>query len=83
MAFIPRIYIASDDIQNGRAFISGSDANHVLRVLRKEKGDMLHVCDMHGNSYNAVIDEITQDGLYAILGEAEKNDADTGGENSM
>ena len=76
MAFIPRIYIASDDIQNGRAFISGSDANHVLRVLRKEKGDMLHVCDMHGNSYNAVIDEITQDGLYAILGEAEKNDAE-------
>lgn len=76
MAFIPRIYIASDNITDGRAFISGSDANHVLRVLRKEKGDMLHICDMHGNSYNAVIDEITQDGLYAILGEAEKNESE-------
>lgn len=76
MAFIPRIYIASDNIENGRAFIGGSDANHVLRVLRKEKGDMLHVCDMHGNSYNAVIDEITQDGLYALLGEAERNDTE-------
>lgn len=73
MAFIPRLYIASDSIENGRAFISGSDANHVLRVLRKSKGDSLHVCDMHGNSYNATIDEITQDGLYAILGEPEKN----------
>lgn len=76
MAFIPRIYIASDNIENGRAFIGGSDANHVLRVLRKEKGDTLHVCDMHGNSYNAVIDEITQDGLYALLGEAERNNTE-------
>ncbi len=72
MAFIPRIYIGSDRIENGRAFIDGSDANHILRVLRKEKGDGLHVCDMHGNSYNAVIDEITADGLYALLGEPEK-----------
>ncbi len=76
MAFIPRLYIASDCIENGRAFISGSDANHVLRVLRKSKGDRLRVCDMHGNSYNAVIDEITADGLYATLGEAEKNDSE-------
>ena len=72
MAFIPRIYVGSDRIADGKAYIDGSDANHILRVLRKEKGDTLHVCDMHGNSYNATIDEITQDGLFAILGEAEK-----------
>ncbi len=69
MAFIPRIYIGSDRITDGKAFIDGSDANHIIRVLRKEKGDILHVCDMHGNSYDAVIDEITHDGLFAILGE--------------
>ena len=72
MAFIPRIYVGSDRIENGRAFIDGSDANHILRVLRKEKGDILHICDMHGNSYNAIIDEITPDGLFALLGEPEK-----------
>ena len=72
MAFIPRIYIGSDRIAEGRAYIDGSDANHILRVLRKDKGDELHICDMHGNSYTATIDEITQDGLYALLGEAEK-----------
>lgn len=69
MAFIPRIYVPSDNINNGRAFINGSDANHILRVLRKEKGDTLHICDMHGSSFDAVIDEITTDGLYAVLGE--------------
>ncbi len=74
MAFIPRIYIGSDRIENGRAFIDGSDANHILRVLRKSKGDGLKICDMHGNSYNAIIDEITQDGLYAVLGEPEHQD---------
>ena len=72
MAFIPRIYIASDSITDGRAFIGGSDANHILRVLRKNVGDVIHVCDMHGNSYSAEIDEITRDGLYATLGDAEK-----------
>ncbi len=76
MAFIPRIYIGSDRIQNGRAFIDGSDANHILRVLRKNVGDTLHICDMHGNSYNAVIDEITRDGLFATLGEAEKQESE-------
>lgn len=73
MAFIPRIYIGSDRIAEGKAFIDGSDANHIIKVLRKEKGDTLHICDMHGNSYNAVIDEITRDGVYAILGEPEKS----------
>lgn len=74
MAFIPRIYIGSDNISEGKAYIGGSDANHVLRVLRKEKGDTLLICDMHGNSYDAVIDEIEKDGLYAILGEAKHQD---------
>ncbi len=69
MAFIPRIYVGSDRISDGRAYIDGSDANHVLKVLRKEKGDTLHICDMHGNSYDAIIDVIEKDGLYAVLGE--------------
>lgn len=76
MAFIPRIYVGSDMISDGKAFISGSDANHILKVLRKEKGDQLHICDMHGNSFSATIDEITQDGLYALLGEAEKENCE-------
>lgn len=71
MSFIPRIYVGSDRIADGRAYIDGSDANHVLRVLRKDIGDTLHICDMHGNSYNAIIDEITRDGLFATLGEPE------------
>lgn len=72
MAFIPRVYVGSDRISDGKAYIDGSDASHVLRVLRKELGDELHICDMHGNSYNATIVEITRDGLYALLGEPEK-----------
>lgn len=74
MAFIPRIYVGSDRIENGKAFIDGSDANHILKVLRKEKGDTLHICDMHGNSYSAIIDEITREGIFAILGEPEASD---------
>lgn len=72
MAFIPRIYIGSDRIQDGRAFVDGSDANHILRVLRKQVGDTVHVCDMKSNSYDAVIDEVTKDGLFLLLGEPSK-----------
>ena len=72
MAFIPRIYIGSDRIENGRAFVDGSDANHILRVLRKQIGDTVHVCDMKGNSYDAFIEEITKDGLVLVLGEPTK-----------
>ena len=76
MAFIPRLYIGSDKIENGRAFIDGSDANHVLRVLRKQKGDNLYICDMHGNAYNAIIESIGDDNLVALLGEPEKKDVE-------
>ena len=73
MAFIPRIYIGSDRIENGRAFVDGSDANHILRVLRKQVGDTVHVCDMKANSYDAVIEEISKDGLTLLLGEPTKS----------
>ncbi len=76
MAFIPRIYIGSDKISDGRALIEGSDANHILRVLRKSIGDVLHVCDMHGNSYNATIEAIDGESLTALLGEPEKRDVE-------
>ena len=73
MAFIPRIYIGSDRIENGRAFVDGSDANHILRVLRKQIGDTVHVCDMKSNSYDAVIETVTKDGLVLLLGEPTKS----------
>ena len=43
MAFIPRLFIPSDNIEGSRAVVSGSDFNHVVNVLRKAAGDTVKV----------------------------------------
>jgi 16S rRNA (uracil1498-N3)-methyltransferase len=69
MAFIPRIFIGSDSISGGRAFVRGSDRNHIVNVLRKTAGDTVTVCDMHSNSFEAVIEKIEDDSVVLLLGE--------------
>ncbi|MBR5746087.1 MAG: 16S rRNA (uracil(1498)-N(3))-methyltransferase [Clostridia bacterium] len=69
MAFIPRLFIASDSISGGRALVTGSDRNHIINVLRKTAGDTVTVCDMHANSYEAVIERVEEDSVVLLLGE--------------
>lgn len=76
MSSVPRIYVGSDSISDGVAHVTGSDANHILKVLRKQKGDRLLICDMHGIQYDAVISETFGDGLKAELREGTKMDCE-------
>ena len=69
MAFIPRLFIPSDNIEGSRAVVSGSDFNHVVNVLRKAAGDTVKVCDMHSNCYDAVIESVADGELTLFLGE--------------
>ena len=68
MAFIPRIFIASDDISDDTAYVRGSNFNHIIKVLRKGKGDRVTVCDMHSASYEATITDIGDGCLKLSLG---------------
>ncbi len=76
MAFIPRIYISEEGTPGGRIFVGGGDASHILRVLRRGKGDGIFVCDTRSVSYDAVIDEVTPEGFYAVLGQPRVRDAE-------
>lgn len=76
MAFIPRIYISEEGVPGARVFIGGGDANHVLRVLRRGKGDRVCVCDTRSVSFDSVIDEVTPEGFYAALGQPQLRDAE-------
>lgn len=73
MSSIPRVYIASDDIQNGKAFIRGSDRAHIVTVMRKRRGDILCVCDMHGMTYDATITAVNENEIEVSLGDGRKS----------
>ncbi len=68
MSSVPRVYVGTDCIDDGIATVSGSDANHILKVLRKQKGDHILICDMHGKQFDSVICDVFENGLRARLG---------------
>ena len=74
MPFIPRIFIASDDIIGDTAEVRGSDFNHIIKVLRKGVGDKVTACDMHSNVYEAEITGVGQESLSLRLGDKRHND---------
>ena len=56
-----RFFINQSQIQNGRATITGSDVNHINRVLRLAKGDRLLVLDGAGGIFLAEIEKASRD----------------------
>ncbi|MDP4133492.1 MAG: RsmE family RNA methyltransferase [Bacillota bacterium] len=41
--------------------ITGSDTEHIRKVLRMEKGNKIILCDKEGTDYNCIIDKIDKD----------------------
>ena len=46
-------YITRDSIEGNTALITGEEAQHISRVLRMKKGDMVTLCDGEGTFYEA------------------------------
>lgn len=64
---MPRFFV--DNINDGRAYISGDDAKHISRVLRMNIGDEITLCDGKGKDYTAKIDSISEYIELEILSE--------------
>jgi len=56
-----RFFIPEDRIQGDDAYIDGSDALHISKVLRMSKGDTIEASDGTGNSLTAEIVDIAKD----------------------
>ncbi len=48
---MPRFFVPSDQIEDGRVRILGDDAYHIARALRMAVGDTLTVADMRGGEH--------------------------------
>lgn len=76
MSSVPRIFVPEGSIHDNQVFITGSDAFHLLKVLRLGVGDQILVCDMFRTEYDGVIERISAEGLTVALGEGKKNSSE-------
>ncbi|PKM63175.1 MAG: 16S rRNA (uracil(1498)-N(3))-methyltransferase [Firmicutes bacterium HGW-Firmicutes-21] len=69
MSSVPRIFITQDSIIADTVRITGSDAAHIIKVLRLNTGDKLRLCDMRRTEYDGIITETSDNALIVALGE--------------
>lgn len=55
-------------INNHQALITGSDAKHIIKVLRLKPGDLVTILDGKGNKYQGTIEQISKDTVLLHLG---------------
>lgn len=64
---MPRFLISPDHIQGDRFLLTGSEAHHALRVLRKKVGDTLELFDGRDLSFTGKITAVTDSELHGVL----------------
>lgn len=63
----------SDKIYEDKIIICGEDCNHITKVLRLSKKDIIIVCDGSGNDYTASIVDIAKQQVTASIVNSQKN----------
>ncbi|HBR30952.1 MAG: 16S rRNA (uracil(1498)-N(3))-methyltransferase [Eubacteriales bacterium] len=67
MSSTPRVFITGTPFCGDTVRISGSDAHHILNVLRLRRGEKILVCDMKRTEFDGTITEISDGELSVIL----------------
>ncbi len=67
-----RFFIHPDNIRNSIATLSGPEAHHLARVLRMKPGMPVSLFDGTGNSYEGIIESITEQSAVIIIHEQKK-----------
>lgn len=64
---MPKFFINKDNIIKSKLILTGADINHIIKVLRKNVGDILEMSDGEGCSYIARITQIEKDKIFADI----------------
>ena len=67
MSSTPRFFISKSEFRGDKVTITGTDANHIYRVLRLREGDGITVCDMQKNVYDGILTFVSADCAEAAL----------------
>jgi 16S rRNA (uracil1498-N3)-methyltransferase len=60
-------YVPPDLIYKNKVIIEGDEYYHLHKVLRKKKGDVIHVVDGEGNDYVVKIEKIEKSRIHGII----------------
>ncbi|MCR4841693.1 MAG: 16S rRNA (uracil(1498)-N(3))-methyltransferase [Eubacterium sp.] len=64
-------FFTGEEVIGDTVTITGSDVNHIRNVLRMKPGDLIRVCDVAGNTYQARIGSIDKDSVEALVTDRE------------
>ena len=70
---MPSFYIPSESISSRSFRLTGTEARHILRVLRKHPGDKIHLFDGSGRSYLGTVEKTSPDAVQGSLLETVRN----------
>ena len=76
MSSTPRFFISKSEFQGDKVTITGTDANHLCRVLRLREGDKITVCDMQKNIYDGTLTFVSADMAEAALSDPRPSPAE-------
>ena len=62
-----RFFVPEDSVCDGKIFITGKEAHHIIDVMRLKKSGRVVVFDGTGNEYSCVIKEIAGKNIYADI----------------
>ena len=61
-------YIKNNQVNNGKAYISGDDFHHIKNVLRLKKGEEVYICDENETKYySKLVDYKDTEAEFEIL----------------
>jgi len=74
---LTRVYV-EEELQSGaRILVTGTAANHVMRVLRLRAGDEVTLFNGRGGEFAARLEEFRRDAVHAVVGEGRPGDRES------
>jgi len=58
---MPKFFVEPSGIKGDNIFITGEDVNHITKVLRLSRNDIIIISDGQGNDYKVVLEEIDRE----------------------
>lgn len=69
-----KFFVKRNNIIKDKVIIEGDDVQHISKVLRLRKDDIIQVCDGHLNEYICSIQEINKNNVVCLVKEKFKNE---------
>ena len=64
---MPKFFVEPSKISEEQIIIDTDDVNHILRVLRMDKGSVIDICDSCGYDYKGEIIDVTKDKIICSI----------------